>query len=144
VSNIYRWLWIGRPDLSMRPRSNPERPTQHGRLRFNGSEGVRSNLISAVRARLDGGAFSSDRWRRGRTHTVAAHWNLRELCRLGTPIGGTRQSSFLRGRRGASNSPRGTVAAVVTKRRCATTTSFIPHSGSVCGSSKGPLATKSP
>jgi hypothetical protein len=71
-SNLYRWLWIGRPDLSMRPRSNLERPTQHGRLRFNGSEGVRSNLISAVRARLDGEAFSSGRWRRGRMHTTAA------------------------------------------------------------------------
>jgi hypothetical protein len=71
-SNLYRWLWIGRPDLSIRPRSNLERPTQHGRLRFNGSEGVRSNLISVVRERLDGGAFSSGRWRRGRTHTAAA------------------------------------------------------------------------
>jgi hypothetical protein len=36
------------------------------------SERVSTHLISAVRARSDGGAVGSGQWRRGRTHTVVA------------------------------------------------------------------------
>jgi hypothetical protein len=38
----------------MRLRSNPERPTQHGWLRLNGSEGVRSNLIWVAHRVMNG------------------------------------------------------------------------------------------